>query len=270
MTSTQAKPANKGLSTGTLSLKFMQNAHRAKQLAQVELEQAEVKDEAEWQVSKEVREAWGVASGSGSQAKATDVVYEASYIPFLFDREDDGDVEKPRGRRVFGKHGKEVEEVTVSMPEPQAADPDNQRRLTSISGSGSSSASPTKSKPRDTKKPSPLQRDLGKSAQNVIRDISGVGTDLRGGTRTVPNINVAPPKPIPAQPAAFEGAFMKPTGVDLPKVPSADSVLQGARAKPKSSAKRQRESDADAAAGPTVEGQKEKEIKKKKKKKVSE
>lgn len=68
MISTQAKPAGKGLSTGTLSLKFMQNAHRAKQLAQIELEQAEVKDEAEWEVSKAVREAWGPASESGSPA----------------------------------------------------------------------------------------------------------------------------------------------------------------------------------------------------------
>ena len=60
---------------------------------------------------------------------------------------------------------------------------------------------------------------------------------------------------------------MKPTGVDLPKIPSGDGILQGARAKPKSSAKRQREGEADAAAGPTLEGQKEI---KKKKKKVSE
>jgi hypothetical protein len=42
----------------------MQNAHRAKQLAEVEAEQAQVKDEAEWEVAKEVREAWGIGSGS--------------------------------------------------------------------------------------------------------------------------------------------------------------------------------------------------------------
>jgi len=55
----------KTLSTGTLSLRFMQNAHRAKQLAEVEAEQAQVKDEAEWEVAKEVREAWGIGSRSG-------------------------------------------------------------------------------------------------------------------------------------------------------------------------------------------------------------
>ena len=56
--------SGKTLSTGTLSLRFMQNAHRAKQLAEVEAEQAQVKDEAEWEVAKEVREAWGIGAGS--------------------------------------------------------------------------------------------------------------------------------------------------------------------------------------------------------------
>ena len=53
---------SKVLSNGTLSLRFMQNAQRAKQQAQVEAEQAKVKDEAEWEVSKEVRDAWGLTS----------------------------------------------------------------------------------------------------------------------------------------------------------------------------------------------------------------
>lgn len=58
--------SGKTLSSGTLSLKFMQNAHRAKQLAHVEAEQAQVKDEAEWEVSKEVREGWGLDSSSNN------------------------------------------------------------------------------------------------------------------------------------------------------------------------------------------------------------
>ena len=41
---------SKTLSNGTLSLRFMQNAHRAKLQAQVELEQAKIKDDAEWSV----------------------------------------------------------------------------------------------------------------------------------------------------------------------------------------------------------------------------
>lgn len=52
----------KTLSTGTLALKFMQNAHRAKQLKEVQLEQAKVTDDAEWEVSKKVRDAWGPTS----------------------------------------------------------------------------------------------------------------------------------------------------------------------------------------------------------------
>lgn len=62
--------SSKTLSTGTLSLRFMQNAHRAKQLAQVEAEQAQVKDEAEWEVSKEIRDAWGISAGTSTSEKA--------------------------------------------------------------------------------------------------------------------------------------------------------------------------------------------------------
>lgn len=50
----------KTLSNGTLSLRFMQNAQRAKQQASVDLERAKVKDDAEWEVSREVRDAWGI------------------------------------------------------------------------------------------------------------------------------------------------------------------------------------------------------------------
>lgn len=53
--------SRKTLSSGTLGLKFMQNA-RAKQLAHVEAEQAHVRDDAEWEVSKEIREGWGLDS----------------------------------------------------------------------------------------------------------------------------------------------------------------------------------------------------------------
>lgn len=58
--------AGKSLSNGTMSLRFMQNALRSKQQTAVDLERAKVKDDAEWEVSKEVREAWGL-SGSGRQ-----------------------------------------------------------------------------------------------------------------------------------------------------------------------------------------------------------
>lgn len=115
-----------------------------------------------------------------------------------------------------------------------------------------------------------LHRDPEKSAKNVIRDISGVGTDLRVRMRAVPAPTLpapvlVPPKAVPAQPPAREGVFMKPAGVDLPKTKG--DVIMGARAKSKSSAKRQREADADTGPADTIESQKE--GKKKKKKKVS-
>lgn len=53
--------SSKSLSTSTLSLRFMQNAHRAKQLKEVELDRAEVKDDEKWEVSQAVRESWGIS-----------------------------------------------------------------------------------------------------------------------------------------------------------------------------------------------------------------
>ncbi len=58
--------ASKSLSTGTLSLRFMQNAHRAKQLKEVELDRAELKDEEKWEVSQTVRDSWGVSAKAQS------------------------------------------------------------------------------------------------------------------------------------------------------------------------------------------------------------
>ena len=60
---------SKTLSNGTLSLKFMQNAQRAKQEKAVELQRAKVKDEAEWEVSNEIKEAWGLSSDSGQKLR---------------------------------------------------------------------------------------------------------------------------------------------------------------------------------------------------------
>ena len=57
-----ATAMSKTLSNGTLGLRFMQNAQRAKQEAQVKLEQAKIKDEAEWEVSQDIKDAWGISS----------------------------------------------------------------------------------------------------------------------------------------------------------------------------------------------------------------
>ena len=57
---------SKGISKGTLGLRFMQNALRAKHEAEVELERAKIKDEAEWEVSQEVKDAWGIGPSTSS------------------------------------------------------------------------------------------------------------------------------------------------------------------------------------------------------------
>ncbi|EJF60146.1 hypothetical protein DICSQDRAFT_63582 [Dichomitus squalens LYAD-421 SS1] len=113
--------AGKTLSNGTLSLRFMQNAQRAKLQAQVEVEQAKVKDDAEWSVSQEIRDAWGLGE---SLSKQEDNVHESSYLPFIF-QSDKGEgtssASQPdgrpafRGRRAFNAKGKEV------VPEPVSA-----------------------------------------------------------------------------------------------------------------------------------------------------
>ncbi|KAF8188877.1 hypothetical protein K438DRAFT_1593694 [Mycena galopus ATCC 62051] len=103
----------KTLSTSTLSLKFMQNAHRAKNLTEVQLERAEVKDDGEWEVAKEIRDTWGPET-------AQSVSYEASYLPFLFTSDASGSVSSPdaanlKGRRAF-KRGREVSDEVNQIP----------------------------------------------------------------------------------------------------------------------------------------------------------
>ena len=49
---------SKTLSNGTLSLRFMQNAQRAKDSSEVKPVQASFVDDAEWYVPQNVRDAW--------------------------------------------------------------------------------------------------------------------------------------------------------------------------------------------------------------------
>jgi hypothetical protein len=133
--------SSKFISTGTLSLRFMQNAHRAKQLKEVELDRAEVKDDGKWEVSQPeaVRDAWGlprVRFINSSQfliycqlnflPRIKDV-HESSYIPFIFSSTssfevDDSVPEAPSrkitGRRTFNNKG----EVSQSVKSPRSLD----------------------------------------------------------------------------------------------------------------------------------------------------
>ncbi|KAL5498198.1 hypothetical protein ACEPAH_2328 [Sanghuangporus vaninii] len=131
--------SGKTLSNSTLSLRFMQNAQRAKQQAAVDLESAKVKDEAEWEVPKQVRATWGLASGSKANTGQT-VVQEPSYLPFLFPSFQSGGSSsndeaadevttstKISGRRSFAK-GREIAPTPSSGDGPADGDADSNVR----------------------------------------------------------------------------------------------------------------------------------------------
>ncbi|THH00359.1 hypothetical protein EW145_g7094 [Phellinidium pouzarii] len=107
----------------------MQNTQRSKQQTAVTFQQAKVKDEAEWEVSKEIKEAWGLLSSPKALSICRQsVTQETSYLPFLFpslhkssqSSDSDSEPETPAlslsisGRRTFNK-GREV--TTSITPE---------------------------------------------------------------------------------------------------------------------------------------------------------
>ncbi|KAF9228145.1 hypothetical protein BS17DRAFT_692576 [Gyrodon lividus] len=201
----------KTLSSGTLNLKFMQNARRTQQLPRVESEQAYVKDDAEWEVSAETREAWGLSAYRGEKARS--VTYETSYLPFLFPSLHDtpaaadasslspSSALRPRGRRIFNKRGEEITQQvrdaapsknTVSVDQ-QAGEHTKRSRPHSISGAAKSTVTA-----RQAKK---FGKDPSRDAKTIIFDMTGVGIDLR-------------------QSSSMEGTvsstFLRPPGVDAP------------------------------------------------------
>ncbi|KAJ7459446.1 hypothetical protein B0H11DRAFT_171765 [Mycena galericulata] len=246
--------AAKTLSTSTLSLKFMQNAHRAKNIAEVQLEKADVKDDGEWEVAKEIRDAWGPET-------AQSVSYEASYLPFLFaaDAPDNATPTALKGRRAF-KRGREVADeyqpiVPAAPTPPNASTSKSQGKPKAISSTLSGRPSPKKAN---------INGPKGKTARQAIYDSSGVGADLRAQkSEPVPTGQNPNANPSPAAP----NVFLKPAGVDEPadsaqarskasnKTPTPESVER------KQKGKREREATAESA-----EGDSNKKRKKKKKK----
>jgi hypothetical protein len=104
--SSSSPAMSKGLSNGTLSLRFMRNAHGG---APASLTQAAIADDGAWEVPAAVRAAWA-ASGpprcalrceavAGGLTRHRDVEHESSYVPFM---------PAERGRRTFGANGREV------------------------------------------------------------------------------------------------------------------------------------------------------------------
>ncbi|TFY80264.1 hypothetical protein EWM64_g3747 [Hericium alpestre] len=194
-----------GISHGTLNLRFMQNAQRAQNQANAAEQAAETKaasrDESQWEVSAEIKEAWGIGSSSDHSSQAA--VHEASYLPFLFSSTDgpSDSVPKPpiKGRRQWDKRGREIipEDVEASIAEiieatPPSGRPSVTKKLKSISGSASSS-----SLPRGDKGPKKMP---GKTARELIRE------DV---------VKVPLVKHEDSFASASKG-FMKPAGVDAP------------------------------------------------------
>ncbi|KAL6302606.1 hypothetical protein BKA93DRAFT_751133 [Sparassis latifolia] len=204
-----ASKTGKTLSNATLSLRFMQNAQRAKMQAQVEAEQAKIRDEAEWEVSKEVKEAWGISSISGSEpvirlSFSRSVTHETSYVPFLFSSE--GVAAGPsrvRGRRTFN-HGEETipkekndaTDAEKKAPADTAEPPLSTKRPTSISG--------FKVPVSTTQKGSKKARK--KTVQMLIHETPAV---------QLPFSLPATPETASA-PAPLTTRFMKPAGIDDP------------------------------------------------------
>ncbi|KDQ55991.1 hypothetical protein JAAARDRAFT_133154 [Jaapia argillacea MUCL 33604] len=288
--------STKALSNGTLSLRFMQNAQRAKHLAQVEIEQAQVKDESEWEVSREVKEAWEI--GSSSQL-GPDVTHEPSYIPFLFPSPSDGTASspiqsapvsgqapaKPKGRRSFNARGQEVVEEVRKIYVPTEPPPDSgdekggrgsdwsktSKRPVTISGSMGTTFKDRK----DIKKMTTTSIEQSKSSKILIHEEVNVGTDMR---RPGPSSLRHAVYPSGARGDSGPPTFLKPSGVDAPANPLMQHRLkptnsireegEGSEMIPKSS-KREREDElggAVVAAGDVLtSGDQTKKRKKKKK-----
>ncbi|KAM5532532.1 hypothetical protein V8D89_013819 [Ganoderma adspersum] len=229
--------AGKTLSNGTLSLRFMQNAQRAKLQAQVEAEQAKVKDDAEWSVSQEVRDAWGLGASSSKQE---DDVHESSYLPFIFQSDkseasssgSQADLRPAfRGRRTFNAKGKEVvaevpkpaEDGKVNEQEDSKPDirPKPRSKFEPLPTSISGFNAPIASTRRDGKKAATRT----KTAQELVRDSAPIRPPasllhFADADDDAPESKPAP-TPTPSLPIPPSARFVRPAGVDAPAVPAA-------------------------------------------------
>ncbi|EKM52388.1 uncharacterized protein PHACADRAFT_211640 [Phanerochaete carnosa HHB-10118-sp] len=200
---------SKTLSNGLMNLRFMQNTQRAKEHAQDALEQAKIKDEADWEVSQEIKDAWGI--GTPLNASTSSVIHEPSYLPFLFTYSTAGTSEgetraKPKGRRSFNVKGKEAEmEKVETDPIPENNVPESQpsKRLTSISGFRA-----------------PLPTKLSFTSSKSVKSQSVQELIRQDVTKRAPApLTADTPVPSSAAPGTSKAAlagFLKPTGVDAP------------------------------------------------------
>jgi hypothetical protein len=123
------------ISKGTLNLRFMQKVQREDPELEASSSEPVIKDESQWEVSREVKEMWGITSEPSSSRYAVTpilkyglplythdyssslVTHETSYLPFVLSCNDaSGSSAQPaklRGRRTWNKRGQEVTEVEV-------------------------------------------------------------------------------------------------------------------------------------------------------------
>ena len=130
-------PRAGGLSNGTLSLKFMQRAQISANESPVEAARAKLVNDSEWELPAARAGQSKASSGRQSmygysfsdvvemvEPSSASVTYEASYLPFLFDRatqveegqlDEDEDTPPPGRRRLF-VNGKEKITRDVETP----------------------------------------------------------------------------------------------------------------------------------------------------------
>jgi len=250
--------SGKTLSNGTLSLRFMQNAQRTKQQTQVQLEEAKIIDDAEWQVSQEVRDSWASAPSSSSDGiHRSSVTQEPSYLPFVFGTEHTSGGFK--GRRSF-KRGKEVtgDETLVPKPDEQTSR-DTVPRTTTELGSAKRPVSISGFKANAT----PNSKTPRVAARSLIAQDTDVGTDMKSSRRRAPAVEPAV--------TDVKAGFVKPSGVDAPPAQRtgthsrAESIISLAKSEAKKRSRDEGEKTSGQSAPATDVGQDEAFKRKKKK-----
>jgi hypothetical protein len=69
------------ISKGTLNLRFMQNAQRAEREFESNSSEPVIKDESHWEVSREVKEMWGMTSEPSSSRYAATPLLKSIIAP---------------------------------------------------------------------------------------------------------------------------------------------------------------------------------------------
>ncbi|KAG8902086.1 hypothetical protein FRC00_002005 [Tulasnella sp. 408] len=230
----------KTLSNGTLALKFMQKAALKAQNGNapvVELHQAKVVDEAEWDVGKEVRQAWGLApsgdkSTGRSSSSSTGIIYETSYLPFLYGQaEDDAsndDEEAEVSQSLLATTSRPGRWSNLKVEEPKAK--------TEPRANGEDSGD----KPNEDLERSPSTRNSPSSSAEPQPSSS----KQKGKRKLEDEEDLKPPllssssPDLPSQ--VHTTGFLRPAGVDAP--PTTTPKVHDATAAPKRKKKKRQES----------------------------